>query len=359
MDTLLSARRTLLSPRRRTVLQALAAAGVLAACGESRIARGIQVATHRGEAMGSTYVLKVAGTVPAGLFAQAVAAVDAALQAVDRAMSTHRADSELSRLNGHASATPFFTTPAVYDVLRLAHRVSIDTAGAFDVTVAPLVDAWGFGPARVTRVVSDAEVEALAARIGFRMLELDDGARAVRKARPDVQADLSGIAKGHAVDAAAAALDALGIGHYLVEAGGEVRARGHNGSGTPWQIGIEQPDAFPQRPRYVVPLANRAMATSGDYRIYFERDGQRYAHEIDPATGRPMRSGIASVSVVAEQCALADAMGKLIVLPIDRAYATAERLGLAAHFVVRGAGGRLTDRMTPAFEALGGRRVPT
>ena len=113
-----------------------------------------------------------------------------------------------------------------------------------------------------------------------------------------MRADLSGIAKGYAVDQAARALDGIGIADYLVEAGGEIRTRGHNADGRPWQIAIERPDAVPQRAHRIVPLTGLAMATSGDYRIYFERDGERYCHEIDPATGRPIRNGLASVTVV-------------------------------------------------------------
>jgi FAD:protein FMN transferase len=169
-----------------------------------------------------------------------------------------------------------------------------------------------------------------------------------------VRADLSGIAKGYGVDKAAQALDALGIEHYLVDAGGEVRTRGRNAQGLPWQVAIEQPVAGPRRPRYVVPLSGAAIATSGDYRICFERDGRRYSHEIDPATGHPIDGRLASVSVVANTGALADALGKLIVLGAQRGYERAVSLGLAAHFIVREPDGSLRDAMTPAFVRLGG-----
>ena len=144
----------------------------------------------------------------------------------------------------------------------------------------------------------------------------------------------------------------------MVEAGGEVRTRGHNGDGRPWQIAIERPDAVPQRPHFIVPLAGQSLATSGDYRIYFERDGQRYCHEIDPRTGAPIRNGLASVSVVAADCGYADAMATaLIVLGADRGYALAEAHGLAAYFIVREAGGGFSERPTSAFAALGGQHV--
>jgi len=350
---------TLLSPRRRSVLQALGAAALLAACGERRGAAVAPVALFRGPTMGSSYSVKIAGA-DLSATAQTAAhdAVRAALNRVDVTMSTHRYDSELSHFNRHGAASGFALSPDTFAVFALGQRVSAMTDGAFDVTVGPVVDAWGFGPRREFRVVGPAEVAALERSIGWRMLALDAPARTATKARPEVRADLSGIAKGYAVDQAARALDALGIERYMIEAGGEVRARGINGEGRPWQIGIEQPDANPPRARYVVPLDGRSLATSGDYRIFFEHDGNRYCHEIDPATGRPIANGVASVSVAADECALADALATaLMVMGPERGYAFATAQQLAAHFVVRTADGRFVDRLTPAFAALGGRAL--
>ena len=350
---------TLISPRRRSVLQALGAAALVSGCGDWRSAALAPASEFRGPTMGSTYTVKIAGT-PAAAAVQAARqrAVHGALDAVELAMSTYRADSELSRLNAHAAPSPFALSADTYAVLALARQVSAATGGAFDVTVAPAVDAWGFGPERGQRVVATAEIGALESRIGWQMLALDDAARTVTKSRPDLSADLSGIAKGYGVDRAARALDALGVADYMVEAGGEVRTRGRNAEGRPWQIAIERPDAVPQRPHFVVPLAGQSLATSGDYRIYFERDGQRFCHEIDPRTGAPIRNGVASVSVVAADCAWADAMATaLIVLGAERGLALAEARGIAAYFILREADGRLGERQTSAFAALGGRPV--
>lgn len=350
---------TLLSPRRRSVLQALGATAALAGCGDWRGPSGATAFEFRGPTMGTAYTVKIAApALSEGARDAARAAVAAALDDVVARMSAYLPDSELSRFNRHDATTPFALSPDTLAVLALAQRVAADTAGAFDVTVAPVVDAWGFGPDKAQRIVADTERAALAPRVGYRMLAIDAAAGTATKARADLRADLSGIAKGYAVDRAAVALEALGVTDFMVEAGGEVRARGRNPDGRPWQIGIEEPDATPQRARYVVPLAGRAMATSGDYRIYFERDGRRYSHEIDPATGQPIAHGLASVSVVAPDCAYADAMATaLIVLGPERGYALAERAGLAAYFVVREAGGRLVERRTTAFAALGGRSM--
>jgi thiamine biosynthesis lipoprotein len=168
-----------------------------------------------------------------------------------------------------------------------------------------------------------------------------------------MQADLGGIAQGYGVDAAAAVLDRHGVEHYLVEVSGEVRTRGLNAEGEAWRIGIEQPDAIPQRARHIVPLSGRSMATSGDYRNYFEQNGRRYSHEIDPATGAPISHALASVTVVTESCVRADALATaLIVLGPERGPALAEASGLAAQFIVR-RGSELVDRETQAFAALG------
>jgi thiamine biosynthesis lipoprotein len=350
---------TLISPRRRTVLQALGAAALVSGCGDWRSAAVAPATEFRGPTMGSSYTVKIAGSTPAAaVHAVWQRAVHGALDAVELAMSAYRADSELSRLNAHAAASPFALSADTYAVLALARKVSTATGGAFDVTVAPVVDAWGFGPERGQRVVDAAEIGALAPRVGWPMLVLDDEARTVTKARPDLRADLSGIAKGYGVDQAARALEALGVADYMVEAGGEVRTRGHNPEGRPWQIAIERPDAVPQRAHFIVPLTGQSMATSGDYRIYFERDGQRYCHEIDPGTGAPIRNGLASVSVVAADCGYADAMATaLIVLGAERGHALAEARGIAAYFILREADGRFSARQTSAFAALGGRSV--
>jgi len=350
---------TLLSPRRRTLLQALAAGALVAACGERRGAAIAPQLEFHGPTMGTTFTAKIAGPrLPESAAAAARDGVAGALDAVVARMSTYLPDSELSRFNRHSDASPFALSADTLAVFALAREVSALSDGAFDITIAPLVDAWGFGPGKAHRVVGDAEIAALAPRVGWRGLAVDTAAGTVAKAHAGQRADLSGIAKGFAVDQAAQALDALGIADYMVEAGGEVRTRGLNPEGRPWQIAIERPDAMPPRPHVVVPLSGLAMATSGDYRIFFEEGGRRYSHEIDPATGRPVRHGLASVSVVARDCGYADAMATaLIVLGPDRGYALAAAQNIAAHFIVRTPDGSFDDRQTPAFAALGGAPV--
>jgi FAD:protein FMN transferase len=359
---------TLLSPARRRVLRAVGAAGAygtlgglgaltLGGCGERR-ADGNAATTSglqfSGRTMGTTYTVKLAGAELSASRLQALRAdVHDALEGVNRELSLYRPASELMRLNRHAAQAPFALSKDLYAVLAAAQQVSDLSQGAFDVTVAPLTVAWGFGPDKRVVVPATEQVQAGRAALGWHGLQLDATRRTATKAQSGLQADLGGIAKGHGVDLAALALEAAGMEHYMVEVGGEVRTRGRNAQGRAWQIGIEQPDAMPQRARRVLPLSGLAMATSGDYRIFFEQAGTRYSHAIDPHTAAPIRHGLASVTVVADSCMRADALATaLIVLGPGRGLALAQQLGLPALFIVRGHGGTLRDIETPAYAAL-------
>ncbi len=345
---------TLLSPRRRTVLQALGAGALLAGCGELGGLARRPLAAMQGPAMGTVWNAKLAGARAEALAKPAAEAVAAALERVVSRMSTYLPEAELGRFNALAAGEPLAVSRETLEVFALARHVSGETGGAFDVTVAPAVDAWGFGPSKAQRVPAPAELAALSARIDWRAISVDEAAGTLAKTREGLRADLSGIAKGYGVDLAARALEALGATDYMIEAGGEVRCRGRNAENRPWRIGIERPDAVPQQAMLVVPLDGLSMATSGDYRIYFERGGRRYSHEIDPATREPARGRLASVSVVAEDCAYADAMATaLFVMGAARGYEHAARTGLRACFIERAEGGRFTVRRSPAFEALG------
>lgn len=351
---------TLISPRRRTVLAALGAGALLAGCSDGLLAGLAKrpVATFGGPTMGTAWTAKLAGALEGGLAAKAESAVAAALAGVVERMSAHLAVSELGRFNRHASTEPFAVSRETLEVFALARAVSEETRGAFDVTIAPAVDAWGFGPAGRSALPDAQDLSRLAAAIDFRLIAIDAKAGTLAKARPDVRADLSGIAKGYGVDLAARSLEALGSRDFMVEAGGEVRARGTNAEGRPWRIGIERPDREKREALLVVPLADLSMATSGDYRIFFEHEGRRYSHEIDPATREPARGDLASVSVACADCGRADALATaLFVMGARRGYEWAADHGEAACFIVRGEGGRLEDRRTPAFAKLGAERV--
>jgi thiamine biosynthesis lipoprotein len=339
---------TILSPRRRSLLLGF---GALALAGCSRPGTGARYGRVAGTTMGSAWTARFAtrGTTAAGV----QAAVQGALDAVDERMSMFRPRSELSVFNAAPAGVPVSMSGELYGVLAAASEVSRWSGGAFDVTVAPLVEQWGFGTRSGHTVPTSTSIASERARIGWQGLEFDGDRGSVTKLHEGVHADLGGIAKGYGVDRAAAALDALGIASYMIEVGGEVRARGVNAEGRPWRIGVEEPDAMPQRARWVVPLDGHSMATSGDYRNYFVEGGRRYSHEIDPASGAPIRHGLCSVTVVADTCMKADALATaLIVLGATRGRALAESSHLAAQFIERLPDGSFRDSMTPAFGAL-------
>jgi thiamine biosynthesis lipoprotein len=285
-------------------------------------------------------------------------AIQRHLDRVDALMSTWDAESELSGLNAHRSGAPFPISPATFEVLRLAQEVSERSGGAFDVTVRPLVAAWGFGAgARPPGQEPDAEVlAALRARVGYGLLELDLATGQVSKRRPDVEVDLSAIAKGFGVDEVARALERLGFQSFFVEVGGEVRCRGERPEGGAWRVGIERPDSEGRVIHAWLELQDRAMATSGDYRSYYEKQGRRLSHILDPRTGAPVQHDGASVSVVHAQAAVADAWATaLSVLGPEKGLAVSEREGLAAYFLVRDGRGGFEARATTTFPEVRGR----
>ncbi len=310
-----------------------------------------------GLAMGTTYTVKIAtpGLSTAAL-AAAQRAVAGALDEVVGLMSHYDAGSELSRLNRHPVGRPFSVSEPTARVFEVALAVQQASGGAFDVGVGRAVDAWGFGPSGAARHVPSAEaLAALQREQRAGTLRLDRRAGTLTRQAP-VAANLSGIAKGYAVDCAVLALQALGFGDVMVEVGGEIRTLGRNGQGQPWQLAIERPDAVPQQALLIVPLSGRSLATSGDYRNYFMEGERRYCHEIDPASAAPVAHSLASVSVVHDDCTQADAWSTaLFVQGPQQGLATATRLGLAAFFVVRRADGSFTEAASPGFAALGAR----
>ena len=269
-------------------------------------------------------------------------------------MSTYRPESEISRFNRARSTDPFPVSADTLAVLRHAREISELTGGAFDVTVGPLVDAWGFGPAgEPAAPPTEGDIERLRRQVGFRKLRIDHAASSIRKLVPGLSCDLSALAKGYAVDRVADRLHAEGIDSYLIEVGGEVRAGGLSPRGDAWRVGIEQPGPGPPAVQRLVRLRDRALATSGDYRNYYEVGGRRISHTIDPRSGRPIDHRLASVSVVAPLGVRADAIATALgVLGPDAGYELAAAQGWAALLIVRRGDGTLHERETPAFAAL-------
>ena len=251
-----------------------------------------------GETMGTSWHVTVI-TGPASpapdVLQQGIAAV---LEAVNLSMSTYRADSEISRFNALPVDEWFALSPDFYAVLSTAMAIGWQSKGAYDVTVAPLVDLWGFGPAGpVSEPPSDDAVTDVLERVGQDHLRLDGDGRRLLKRSP-VSLDFSSIAKGFAVDRVAQWLSGQGLENYLVEVGGEMRLAGLSGRGDPWRIAIERPDSSDRAAEEAIRVSEVGVATSGDYRNFFELDGKRYSHSIDPRRGYPVAHDLVSVTVV-------------------------------------------------------------
>lgn len=305
-----------------------------------------------GITMGTTWSVKVVD-MPVTINQSGVSnAIDSTLSAVSQSMSTYDEGSELSQFNNSVSTDWVPASDALVTVLGSANKVSKLTGGAFDVTVGPLVNLWGFGPQETDRKIPDQQqIKAALARSGYTQTEVREAPPAIRKHLPDIYIDLSSIAKGYAVDRVAEQLEQLGIDSYLVEIGGELRGKGHNERGTTWRIGIEQPSPSDRRVYVVVNIDGVGLATSGDYRNFFERDGQRYSHTINPRTGYPVTHALASVTVVTPSAMQADALATaLMVMGLEDGYAMAEREGIAAFFIVKADDG-FVDKTSSAFKA--------
>ena len=275
------------------------------------------------------------------------------LERIDALMSTWKRDSELSRFNETTSLAPVPLALETFEVLRWSAEVSALTGGAFDVTLAPLVEAWGFGATEPGGAPTAERIEALREAVGMRWLALDPVARRVSKRRPDVRCDVSAIAPGYAADRLAALLSRHGLEDFLVDVGGELVARGHNDAGRRWQVAVERPQVAGRSIARMVPLSGRAIATSGDYRKYREVNGERVTHLIDPRSGRPLRHRLASVTVVDDLAVRADALATgLLVLGRDDGLALAERLNLAVLFLEKGDGDGFEEHMSTAFRDL-------
>jgi len=274
------------------------------------------------------------------------------LKEVNQQMSTYIPDSDLSRFNRYEKNDWFPVSPDLVKVVEQALNISRISGGAFDITVGPLVNLWGFGPEhKPEKIPADEKIREVMAFTGYQKIGVRLSPPAIKKEQPGIVCDLAGIAKGYGVDKVAEYLESCGIFDYLVEIGGEVRARGKKEGGLWWRLGIAYPDGSGGI-QTALPLKNLAMATSGDYQNYFEEDGVRYSHTIDPATGKPVTHKLASVTVIHRFCMTADALATAIdVLGPERGYDLAIKEKLAVFLLIKGDGGFI-EKMTPEFEKI-------
>jgi thiamine biosynthesis lipoprotein len=310
----------------------------------------------QGRTMGTTYHVKVV----TGSFQPITGLkqkIDARLKQINNSMSTYQPDSEISRFNAMNQAGRAFEVSADFlQVMQAAHTIFELSEGAWDGTVNPLVDLWGFGRAGRQRVAPQKQkIAALMPKIGFENIQILPNGTLLKKNK-FVTLDLSSIAKGYGVDQVAQIIRRSGFNNYLVEIGGEIFASGHRVDGKLWRIGINRPrkDAAFDAVYKIVDLNNQGFATSGDYRNFFEVDGIRYAHVIDPRTGYPVANGVVSVSILADNCTLADGLATAVmVMGTEKGLDLINRLpGVEGLVIVENSNGSLTAYYSNRFAVV-------
>jgi thiamine biosynthesis lipoprotein len=287
----------------------------------------------QGRTMGTTYNIKVVGTKEQVETLNLHQKIDAVLKQVNQEMSTYIKSSEISTFNQSSSTEAIEVSPGFARVLKESIRLGQLSEGKLDVTVGPLVNLWGFGPEqRPDKVPSDELLAATKKRVGLQNLVLEGNL--LSKKIPDLYIDLSTTAKGYGVDVVAELIEKNGIANYLVEIGGELRLKGFKSTGELWAIAVEKPLTNERSVQEVIIPRDNAVATSGDYRIYFEADGVRFSHIIDPATGKPINHKLVSVTVIHPSSMTADGLSTtLMVMGVEKGMAFAVKNNLAALFI--------------------------
>lgn len=291
-----------------------------------------------GQTMGTTYnvtIVDETGTLNRDNIDQVISDT---LIAVNASYSNWDPNSEISVFNASDTTEPVPISEGLAEMIATSNRIHAATRGTFDLTLKPLVEIWGFGPSgEITARPSFDEIAAAREFVGQgRVLSLSDDGQMLSKQDGRVTVDLSSIAKGYGIDEVASTLDGLGVEHYLVEIGGDIFAKGQSLRGADWRIGIEQPIPGQRKIEATVSVSGVGMATSGDYRNFFEQDGVRFSHIIDAGTGRPITHDTASVSVIAATSAEADAWATaLLAVGAEAGQSIAEANGVAALFIVR------------------------
>lgn len=307
-----------------------------------------------GKTMGTFWRVSVIGVDEAK--AQALRAkIQAQLDADDRLLSTWKNDSALMRFNHAADTRPWPVSEAMADIVTLSLRIGAKTDGAMDITVGPLVNLWGFGPDKQPVATPDAQAIAAAkARTGLQHLQVinQSGRQFLQKDIPDLFVDLSTVGEGYAADHLARLMEQEGISRYLVSVGGALVSRGMNGEGKPWRVAIQKPTDRENAVQAIVDINGHGISTSGSYRNYYELDGKRISHVIDPQTGQPITHKLVSVTVIAPTALEADGWDTgLMVLGPEKAQQVVREQGLAVYMIVKEGEGFKTW-MSPQFRTF-------
>jgi len=291
-----------------------------------------------GSIFGTTYRVKVLPSKAPKISRDTLAStIQNELDRIDLLMSTYKEESELSLFNQNQSTHAIKVSEGLCVVLKEALRIGSLTKGAFDITVGPVVNLWGFGPNKNLTEPTEEALKAARSKVGIKKVHLNPQKCTLTKKLPDLYLDLSAIAKGYAVDSVGLLVEQNGFPNYLAEVGGELRARGLNLKGSSWKVGVEKPQsALNQDIALVVPLVDQSMATSGNYRNFYKRaDGRKVSHSIDGRTGEPVEHPFSSVTVLHPDCMTADALATgLFALGVDEGLALANKQNLAVLFLI-------------------------
>ncbi|GDX05837.1 FAD:protein FMN transferase ApbE [Buttiauxella sp. A111] len=327
--------------------------GALAGC-DNPTAKGNSGMVLEGKTMGTYWRASLAG-VDNARQAELREKIQAQLDGDDRLMSTYKPDSALSRFNQSRSTAPYAVDEAMSDIVTMALRIGAKTEGAMDITVGPLVNLWGFGPDKQpVKTPTQAQIDAAKALTGLHHLTVinQSGKQWLQKDLPDLYVDLSTVGEGYAADHLARLMEQNGISRYLVSVGGAVVTRGTNAEGKAWRVAIQKPTDRENAVQAVVDLNGHGISTSGSYRNYYELDGKRLSHVIDPQTGQPIQHKLVSATVIATTALEADGWDTgLMVLGTEKAKQVAQKEGLAVYLITK-EGDSFTTWMSPQFKTF-------
>lgn len=307
-----------------------------------------------GKTMGTFWRVSVVG-IDAARAETLRSRIQAQLDADDQLLSTYKKDSALMRFNQSKSLSPWPVSEAMADIVTSALRIGQKTQGAMDITVGPLVNLWGFGPDKQpVQIPTQAQIDAARANSGLQHLTVINQAKQqyLQKDLPDLFVDLSTVGEGYAADHLAHLMEQEGIARYLVSVGGALNSRGMNAEGHPWRVAIQKPTDRENAVQAVVDINGHGISTSGSYRNYYELNGKRLTHVIDPQTGRPIEHNLVSVTVIAPTALEADGWDTgLMVLGTEKAKEVVRREGLAVYMISKEEEGFKTW-MSPQFESF-------
>lgn len=309
--------------------------------------------TLSGETMGTTYHITIAADQLNETQESLKKAIDSRLVEINQSFSTYIGSSEVSVFNDSKGQQWHKKSKEFINVLAHAQKISDITEGAYDITVGPLVNLWGFGPTfNVDEMPTEVQIKEVLASVGYQNIAYNLDTLEIKKLNDKVYIDFSSIAKGYAVDEIAELIESRGYSNFMVEIGGEMRLRGKNAQNTLWRIAIEKPDSKNRSIHRVLKVSDTAIATSGDYRNFFEKDGVRFSHTINPTNGQPVQHKLASVTVLAENSMKADAWATaFMVLGHKKGYDLAVYNRLAVLFLVKD-GDSIREITTPEFTLM-------